>query len=297
MRVTFNSFRDESLTHLNREASNQARLQVQIASGQKISRADEDPLTAQKILGLQSTSAQIQQYHRNASHALEISQASFSAVDELRKVSDRVGEIVSGMGEFTTDQGFEAYGAEVDNLIEQAVASANRQFDGKYLLGGTKTDTAPFTIARDADGKVTSVTYVGATQGPAIQVSEQSTVSPYTNGASNTEFGDFINRLVAVRGAMENKDAAALSAERPGLQDSEDAVLGALGTIGAQQRRLETSQETAAARYEDASARISNLNDVDLSQAIVDLTKSQTAYQAALQATAKIVQQSLLDYL
>ncbi|MEA3213592.1 MAG: flagellar hook-associated protein 3 FlgL [Chthoniobacter sp.] len=297
MRVTFNSFRDESLTHLNREASNQARLQAQISSGQKISRPDEDPLVAQKILGLQSASAQAQQFHRSASHALDISRSSYAAVDQLRQISDRAGEVASGTSALTTPEAFKAYGAEVDGLIEQAVTAANQQSDGKYLLAGTRTDAQPFTVARDAQGKVTSVTYVGAAQGPAIQVSEVTSVSPYPDGASNSKLGDFINRLVAVRDAMQSNDAAAVTAQRPGLQNSEDALLGTLGSMGAQQHRLEMTQEAASSRYDEASGRISSYNDVDLPQAMVDLTRSQTAYQAALQATAKIMSHSLLDYL
>ncbi len=297
MRVTFNSFRDESLTHLNREAANSGRLQAQISSGQKISQADEDPLTAQKILGLQSANAQTQQFYNNANYALDISRASFGAVDEVRKVSDRVGEIVASIGELTMPVGFQGYGAEVDSLIEQAVTAANQRLDGKYLLGGTKTDIAPFTAARDAAGKITSVAYVGAAQGPAIQVGEATTVSPYPDGASNTEIADFINRLVAVRDSLQSSDTAGVAAQRGGLQNSEDAVLGTLGKIGGQQRRLEMSLESASARYEENTGRISNYNDVDLSQAIVELTKSQTAYQAALQTTAKIMSKSLLDYL
>ena len=297
MRVTFNSFRDESLANINREAANSGRLQAQISSGQKISRADEDPLTAQKILGLQSSNAQTQQFYNNASYALDISRASFGAVDEVRRVSDRVGEIVAGIGELTMPVGYQGYAAEVDSLIEQAVTSGNQRLDGNYLLGGTKTDTPPFTATRDAAGKITSVAYVGAAQGPAIQVGEASSVSPYPDGASNTEVADFINRLVAVRDALQSSDTAGVAAQRGGLQNSEDAVLGMLGRIGGQQRRLELSQESASARYEENSVRMSNYNEVDLPQAMVDLTKSQTAYQVALQTTAKIMSKSLLDYL
>jgi len=165
------------------------------------------------------------------------------------------------------------------------------------LLGGTRTDTPPFSISRDAQGKVTAVSYAGAAQGPSIQISETSSVAPYPDGASNNEVGVFINRLVALRDALQNKDAAAVSALRPGLQASEDAVVGTLGRLGAQQSRLETAQESASASYDEASARIGNYNDVDLPQAMVDCTKSQTAYQAGLQATAKILSHSLLDYL
>lgn len=297
MRVTFNSIRDDSLAGINREGTKQARLQNQISSGQKISRADEDPLVAQKILSLQSTSAQAQQYYRNAGTALDISKASFTAVDAVRQTSDRAGEIVASVGPLTTPDGFQTYGTEVDELIEQAVSAVNRQFDGKYLLGGTKTDTPPYTVARDGAGKVTSVAYVGAAQGASIQISEDSTVSPYTDGASNADLRDFINNLVALRDSLQSGNASAVSAQRPALQASEDAVLNTLGHLGAQQGRMEASQEAASSQYDDASVRISNYNDVDLPTAMVQLTKSQTAYQAALQAAAKIASHSLLDYL
>lgn len=297
MRVTFNSFHDESLTLLNREASRQSRLQNQVTSGQKISRADEDPQVAQKVLDLQTTSAQTQQFYRNAGYALDISRSSYSAVDDLRKVSDRAGELAGGVSALTTPEVFKTAAAEVDGLIEQALSAASQKFDGKYLLSGTKSDTAPFLATRDAQGKLTGVSYAGAAQGPSIQISESARVSPWLDGASNAGAGDFINKLVALRDALQSGDAAAVSAQRPGLQAAEDTVLGTLGRLGAQQQRLEAAQDSASAQYDEATARIGRYNDVDLPQAMVDFTKSQTAYQAGLQATAKIMSHSLLEYL
>jgi flagellar hook-associated protein 3 FlgL len=297
MRVTFNSFRDESLTQLNRELSQQARLQGQISSGQKISRADEDPATAERILGLQSVSAQAQQHYQTAGYALAISRSSYNAMDQVRQVSDRAGELVSGVSELTTPDTFARHSVELDGLLEQALAAANQQFDGKYLMGGTKTDSAPFAVARDAEGKVSSVTYVGAATGPEMQVADGVTVKPYTDNESNEDVGVFINRLIALRDAFRSADAGAVQAQRPALTESEDAVLGSLGRIGVTQRRLEISQESATTRFDEASSRISTYNDVDLPRAIVELTRSQTAYQAALQTTANIMSKSLLDYL
>jgi flagellin-like hook-associated protein FlgL len=44
-------------------------------------------------------------------------------------------------------------------------------------------------------------------------------------------------------------------------------------------------------------AGISQEADADLAQTIVQLTQTQTAYQAALQSGGQILSQSLLDYL
>lgn len=297
MRVTFNSTRDQSLLDLSREATNQARIQNQISSGQKISSADQDPQTAQKILSLQSGNAQAQQYYRNAGYALDISRASFSAMDAVRSISDRAGEVAGSISGLTTPDGFKGYATEVDGLIEQAITSVTQQFDGKYLFGGTKNDTVPYTVARDAAGKVTSVSYVGAAQGPAIQVADNATVSPYTDGSNNSDTADFINRLISLRDSLQSGDSAAVNAQRPGLQDSEEDLLNTLGVLGAQQSRMEASQNAASSSYDASNGRIGSLNDLDLAKAMIDLTKSQTAYQAGLQATAKIASHSLLDYI
>ena len=46
----------------------------------------------------------------------------------------------------------------------------------------------------------------------------------------------------------------------------------------------------------DVGALIGGETDVDIAQSMVDLTKTQTAYQAALQAGAQVLRLSLLDY-
>lgn len=297
MRVTFNSLRDSSLINLNREGATQAKLQNQIASGQRISNPDEDPLVAEKILSLQSSNAQDQQYYRNVGYALDISRASYSAMDHVRQTVDRSGEIAESISGLTTPDGFRSYAEEVDGLIEQAVSAVNQQYDGKSLFGGTKTDAPPFSVTRDAAGQVTAVSYVGAAQGATIQISQNSSVTPFADATNNNGTADFINRLVSLRTALTNGDADAITALRPDLRDSENDVLDTLGRFASQQSRLETAQDTLSTRFDQSTARINGYNDVDLSTAMVELTKSQTAYQAAIQTTAKISQHSLLDYL
>jgi len=42
---------------------------------------------------------------------------------------------------------------------------------------------------------------------------------------------------------------------------------------------------------------LSNVQDTDLMKTIMELTLEQTGYQAALQATASVMQPSLMDFL
>lgn len=297
MRVTFNSIRDNSLLHMNRESSKLAKVQNEIASGQKITRANEDPLVAQKILSLQSANAKDTQFYRNAGYALDISRASYAAMDRVRETVDRSGEIAQSISGLTTPDAYRAYAEEVDGLIERAVSVVNQQFDGKNLFGGTQTDTPPFNVTRDGAGQATAIAYTGAAKGADYQISENTTVAPFVDGPTNTTTADFIGRLIGLRDALLAGDASAITAARPGLRTSENDVLNNLGRMTAQQNHLETTQDAISLRFDQATARINQYNDVDLSTAIVNLTKSETAYQASLQATAKISEHSLLDYI
>lgn len=48
---------------------------------------------------------------------------------------------------------------------------------------------------------------------------------------------------------------------------------------------------------ENLTKLLSNVEDVDITKAILDLKMQETAYQAALQAAGRIMTLSLMDYL
>jgi len=78
---------------------------------------------------------------------------------------------------------------------------------------------------------------------------------------------------------------------------SMDEDLSIRSEIGANTRRVESTGQ----RHEDEHLQIetmrSNLQDVDLSKAVVELQTHETAYQAALSATGRAMQFNLIDFL
>jgi flagellar hook-associated protein 3 FlgL len=128
-------------------------------------------------------------------------------------------------------------------------------------------------------------------------VGEGASVTPYTDEATNKQFGDFINNLVALRDALKTGDTDALGQADTKLQASEDNLLTTISGIGAVQTRLESNDTQNQARFASLQSLTSNETDVDLAPTMVKLSQTQTAYQAALQSGAQILQTSLLDYL
>jgi flagellar hook-associated protein 3 FlgL len=297
MRIASNTITENLVRQIQQLGTSQAKLQAQVAGGQRLTQAEDDPAAMGRVLNLGSEQRATAQYARNANRALELSQASTSGLQQIKKLSDRATEIgVLGAGT-AAPEAMQAYAAELNQLIEQAVQLGNSRFGNDYLYAGTAVDTAPFAAGRDAEGRVTSVTYAGnATQSP-IALSDTASVSAGTSGTTNQGLADFLNHLVALRDALTARDAAAVTAAETGLIATEDVLVSSLAEQGAIQMRIEVNQAQQQDRLTDLERLVSSEVDADLPTTIVHLNQTATAYQAALQSSASIMRISLLDYI
>lgn len=297
MRIATSTISDQLVRQIQQLGTAQAKLQAQVSSGQRLTQPEDDPAAMGRVLGLSSEQRAMAQYTLNANRALDLSQASTSGLQQLKKLSDRATEIgVLGAGT-ATPEALRAYASEVRQLIEQAVQLGNTRFGNDYLYAGTAVDAPPFTAQRDAQGQVTAVSYDGNTGQSLIALSATASVSPGTSGATNQGLADFINHLVALRDALTAGDASAVTSAQTGLIATEDVMVSALAEQGAVQMRIEVNQAQLQDRRTGLEQLISAEVDADLPSTIVHLNQTATAYQAALQSSATIMRISLLDYI
>jgi flagellar hook-associated protein 3 FlgL len=76
-----------------------------------------------------------------------------------------------------------------------------------------------------------------------------------------------------------------------------EGIENAQASIGARTRRLETMKDRNDTDGITLKQSLSQVEDADLAQVTLELQMQQVAYQAALQATAKVIQPSLVDFL
>jgi flagellar hook-associated protein 3 FlgL len=291
MRIATSTISDSIVRQIQKLGIQQSKLQTQVSTNQRIFQPEDDPAAVGRVLNLESETRQIAQYTRNADRALQVSQASFAGLNELKKISDRMTEIGTlGTGAISPES-FQAYAAEADQLIEQAVQQANTRFGNDYLFAGTAVDAPPFVATRDATGQITGVTYAGNASQTSVALSATASVTPGTSGATNVGLGDFINQLVALRDGLRAQDTAAVTAAQSNL------IVSALAEHGGIEMRIQVNQTQQQARGDDLAQLVSNEVDSDLPTTIVKLNQTQIAYQAALQSAANIMRTSLLDYL
>ncbi|MBI5688812.1 MAG: flagellin [Verrucomicrobia bacterium] len=297
MRIATHSVSDSVVRQIQKIGSQQARLQNQVATGQRIFQPEDDPIAVSRVLNLESESRQMLQYTRNADRALEISQATYSGLQGLKKISDR-GTEIGTLGSAASDvDATRAYATEVEQLLEQALQLANSKLGNDYLYAGTAVDAQPFVATRDGAGRITAIAYAGNTDRAEIPLSASTTVTPNSSGDTNQAVGDFLNNLMALRDGLLAADHTAVQQAQSGLLATEDALVSALGEHGGVQTRIEASQAQVSDIAATVETRISDEADADMPSTIVKLTQSQTAYQAALQSAANIMKLSLLDYI
>jgi flagellar hook-associated protein 3 FlgL len=297
MRIASNTVSDSMIRQIQQLMSDQAKLQLQVSTGRRITQPEDDPAAVGRVLNLQSEQREIAQYGSNTSRALTLSQESYSGLQGLKKVSDRAGELATlGTGALSTDS-MHTYGNEVEQLLEQALQLGNSRSGGDYIYAGTAVDAPPFVATRDSSGKILSIAYNGNSEQASIPLSEATTVAPSTSGATNTGMADFLTNLISLRDALASGDIDAVRAVQPALSTSENVIIAAMADSGGIQTRIEAAQAQQQDRVMSLESLVSKESSVDLPTTIVKLNQAQTAYQAALSSAAKVMNLSLLDYI
>jgi len=92
-------------------------------------------------------------------------------------------------------------------------------------------------------------------------------------------------------------DAPGISHAMTALDAAHQRVLEAQAEIGSRIRRLEISERRNSLETLETQELLSAESDTDLAEAIVRFNREQTLYQASLQTSARLVQQSILDFL
>jgi flagellar hook-associated protein 3 FlgL len=105
------------------------------------------------------------------------------------------------------------------------------------------------------------------------------------------------SHLAALRDALQGNNQAAITAAAAGLKDDYDRVVQIRGETGARVQEIESRQQRLDDQNLATKSLLSSLEDVDFTDAIARFQTLQTALQASLQTSAKVLNLSLLDFL
>ena len=287
-RITHASMARKVTSNLQTSLHRLERLQEQISSNRAINRPSDSPVGTVSALRIRAEIGRNEQIDRNLSDATSwLSTADdtlTSVVDQLNRVRDLAIQANSGaIGQNERD----AIAQEMSKLRDGLIGLANAKYLGRSIFGGTAAGDA-YTAAGVFTGQAATIERTIA-PGVRVQINLNGETVFGTGGA---DVFTVVTNLMAAVTAGTNIDA-----QLANLDTRTSVIQQGLAEVGARVKRISTMQERASATAITLKQGLSQVEDVDLPKVIMEMRIQETAYQAALSTTAKVIQPSLVDFL
>ncbi len=141
MRITNRMTTNNLLLNLNRNSERLSKYQLQIATGQKIQKASEDPIVAALALKFRTNVSETVQYSDNVKQATSWMDTTSQSMINSNKILERIKELsIQGASESNTLDDRHSIMKEIEQLTKQLTSEANVTYAGRYVFGGFKTD-------------------------------------------------------------------------------------------------------------------------------------------------------------
>jgi flagellar hook-associated protein 3 FlgL len=290
-RITQRSLSSSTLAGLQANLARLQETQARLSSGKAISRPSDSPTGTMAALRLRTDLDRYTQLDRNAEDGkARLGTADNALTDGLSVLREAREALLSGSNAALSSADRQALASQVDGLRASLLAVANTKYLQQPIFGGTASGDAAY----DANG-----TYLGdggttsRTIAPGVKVTVNATGTEVFGPAGNDLFkvlSDISNDLRTNPQALTSNDLGRLDAGYLRMQN-------ALATVGSRYHQIEIMQDRNKANQLDSQNQLSEVEGVDLPATTVELQLQEVAYQAALGATAKVIQPSLVDFL
>lgn len=293
MRVTSEMMVQNSLHRLQSRLQRYEQTQSRLATGQRMLRPSDDPSGTARALGLRSAMRSREQEVRNASDANNWLALADSQLQSAMERLGRARELaVRGGNALSAEEGA-ALAKEVATIREELVAIANARSRGRPLFAGYSSTDAVFH-----DGAAWQ--YGGDDGAIMRRVGEHDLVQ--VNVSAEQIFGfadgdDVFTMLGDLETALQATDSNAATGAIAGIDVARGRIGDALATVGATANWVDSALARTQDAHHAARIQLSEIEDVDVAEAIMDLQVQQIAYETTLQALARALPPSLASFL
>jgi flagellar hook-associated protein 3 FlgL len=299
MRITPSMTSDNALYHLQQGRSKLERLQEQISSQVQYNRPSDDPISTRQLLDLDERLSQEDQYASNIKKAkiwLNVSDTALQGMnDTFTLIKRTAGSIINGSSDPADQASVVTQLKEFKNTL---VDLGNTQLGEQYLFAGFKDDTPPFSRAANTYGGTTDVINTDIANNNSklpLNVTGDKLLTSVGPGGINV-LNEIDNLITAIQ-APPGGNVAAIRAATKNIESAATELKGAISSVAGRLMRLDNAQKLIDQNRNTINGIVTDIQGVDLLKAGTELTQQKTGFEAALSATAKITQLSLMDYI
>ncbi|MGE5569393.1 MAG: flagellin [Rhodospirillales bacterium] len=309
-----NAASDRFLAALARITARADRAQRQIGSGKKLEAASDQPSEVSRLLIARGQLEQTLQLKTNLGRAKAEVDTAERALQTAVKVLERVVTIgAQGATATQTPTQRTIIAVEVQAALEQMVNIAGTTVEGRHVFSGDDYRNAPYTLDLTQPNGVSAYAGSAATReimhpsGTRFTISRSADQIFDSPGAS--VFAAINNLRIALQAVptvapgdpdyntQYEAQTAAISAALLDVKKAQDHLSAELSHYGTIQNRIEEALETANKLKLRQETELSEIEDADVIEAIIQLNEAQIHKEVALASHARTAGRSLFDYL
>jgi flagellar hook-associated protein 3 FlgL len=298
MRIASKTVYDRINGSLQSTYSDMFSAQEVVSTSKRINKLSDDPVGLVTVLDLRSSLSNIEQLGRNVSMGKSWLAASESALTQVNDILTDVKALTVQMANATIGASERANAAiVVEEHLDEILSLSNSQSGGRYLFAGTNTDTPAFEL----NGATGEVDYLGNDTAFSIKIGSESNIAVGKVGSEvfgeSWDENNIFRTLTDLKGYLETNNVAGIQDVMGRLDTHMTKINAEISEIGGKSIRMEVKENIIADLKLTYTDRKSQLEDADVSEAIIDLNSKQLAYNAALTSASKVMELSLVDFM
>jgi len=278
----------------------QATLNValqQVATGKSVSVPSDNPEASAEMVQNTIESGEVDQYTQNVTSVLGSVQSADSALGSVvTSLTQAVSYGTEGANGTMSASNQQALAQQVQAILTSVVAQANTSYQGAYLFGGTASTTPPYVASSSSPS---GYAYNGNSEVNSVAVGDQLNVQ--TNLPGNQIFsnsgGDVLGSLSSLASALQSGNSADIATATNAVSAALNYVSQQRVFYGNAEGQLNSQETYLQQETVNLTSQQTSLVGVDMATAATNLSSAETANNAAMAAAAKVLPDTLLNYL
>jgi flagellar hook-associated protein 3 FlgL len=306
MKVSTSMFFDNASKQLGSIQGSLAKTQTQLSTGKQINRPSDAPDKSSLITRLQSEMARQASYQNNLNAVNVRLQAEETALRNTSNVMFRFKELaVQAANDTLSTADRNTLSFEMIQLREQILSMANSQdSNGNYLFAGSRVAQQPF--GEDAKGRVV---YQGDQSRMLVPVGDNRQMNLNIPGSDvfvrlvrDDDKGNkigvgFFQALSDMVDAVKNTDRPNIQRGIKELDRMQQGISDANAQLGTDMNVVDSQGGVLDEITLRLKTTLSDVQDLDYTEAITKMNKDQLALESAQSTFAKISKLSLFNYI
>lgn len=299
MRISTNTLYELGVSAIQQRTADLIKTQQQLASGRRILSPSDDPVGSSQALELSQSLNVTEQYKKNIAQGnslLSLEESVLAGV--TRVIQDAKVTAINAGNPTLSSNNLQALATELRGRYQELLGLANsKDGQGQYMFSGFQGATRPFTQTSGAGvyagDQGQRATQISASRQVAISDTGQDIFKP---GVTGQDVFATLDTLITQLNAG-SITSTQLSTALTGLDTALNNVLRVRSSVGARLRELESTDGTHEENVLQYKTTISDLQDLDYTKAITDLTRTQTSLEAAQKSYVAVQQLSLFNFI